>query len=89
LPRLSGADSNVLARPSDALAQIGGGIARVQGSKISGRSGSTLAQASRALACAFPNVLTALADFLARTGLPLLLLVLLRGLRLCRPLILR
>jgi hypothetical protein len=62
----SGADSDVLAGTCGAFAEIGGGVARVQGNEIAGGSGSAFAQVLRPLACAFTNVLTALADFLAR-----------------------
>src|SRR6266403_3570364 len=78
----SGADSDVLAGTCGAFAKIGCGVARMQGNKIAGGSGSALAQALRPLACAFANVLTALADFLAGAALILLLLALLHGLRL-------
>ncbi len=64
-------------------------MARVQGSEIARGSGSAFAQALRPLACAFANVLTALADFLAGAGLNLLFFALLHGLRLRGPLILR
>jgi hypothetical protein len=92
----SGADADVLAGSRSAFAEILAGLARVQSSEITGCSGSALAQASRALGCAFANVLTAVAHLLARAGFLLILLrlVLLRlvlrpGLRLGRPLILR
>jgi hypothetical protein len=92
----SGADADVLAGSRSAFAEILAGLARVQSSEITGCSGSALAQASRALGCAFADVLTAVAHLLARAGflLVLLRLVLLRlvlrpGLRLGRPLILR
>jgi hypothetical protein len=92
----SGADADVLAGSRSAFAEILAGLARVQSSEITGCSGSALAQASRALGCAFADVLTAVAHLLARAGFLLILLrlVLLRlvlrpGLRLGRPLILR
>jgi hypothetical protein len=87
----SGADADVLAGSRSAFAEILAGLARVQSSEITGCSGSALAQASRALGCAFANVLTAVAHLLARAGflLVLLRLVLRPGLRLGRPLILR
>src|ERR1700676_5412886 len=72
-----GADSNVLAGPSGAFAKIGGGMAGVQGNEIASGSGSAFAQALRPLACAFANVLTALADFFAGTGLLFLFRILL------------
>src|SRR6266478_6092914 len=77
----SGADSG-------AFAEIGGGVAWVQGNEISGGSGSAFAQALRPFACAFANVLTALAGFLAGAGLSLVVLALRPGLRLRSPLIL-
>ena len=67
----SGADSDVLAGTCGAFAEIGGGVARMQGYEIAGGSGSALAQALRPFACAFANILTALADFLAGAGLTL------------------
>jgi hypothetical protein len=87
----SGADADVLAGSRSAFAEILAGLARVQSSEITGCSGSALAQASRALGCAFADVLTAVAHLLARAGflLVLLRLVLRPGLRLGRPLILR
>jgi hypothetical protein len=87
----SGADADVLAGSRSAFAEILAGLARVQSSEITGCSGSALAQASRALGCAFANVLTAVAHLLARAGFLLILLrlVLRPGLRLGRPLILR
>jgi hypothetical protein len=85
----SGADSDVLAGTCGAFAKIGCGVARMQGNEIAGGSGSAFAQALRPLACAFANVLTALADFLAGAGLSLVVLALWHGLRLRGPLILR
>src|SRR6202162_5504586 len=83
----SGADSDVLAGTCGAFAEIGGGVARVQANEIAGGSSSALAQAFRPFACAFANILTALADLLAGTGL--LVLALRHGLRLRSSLILR
>src|SRR5713226_1168514 len=74
----SGAASDVLAGTGGALAEIGGGVARVQGNEIAGGSRSAFAQALRALA-----------DFLPGAGLNLPLLALRHGLRLRSPLILR
>src|ERR1700678_2942484 len=87
----SGADADVLAGSRSAFAEILAGLARVQSSEITGCSGSALAQASRALGCAFADVLPAVAHLLARAGFLLILLrlVLRPGLRLGRPLILR
>jgi len=84
----SGADSDFLAGACGPFTEIGG-VARVQGDEIAGSSGSAFAQAYRPLACAFANVLTALADFLTGARLDLLFLALLPGLRLRSPLILR
>lgn len=64
----SGADSDVLAGTCGAFAEIGGGVARVQGHEIAGGSGSAFAQALRPFACTFANVLAALADVLAGAG---------------------
>jgi len=71
------------------LAEIAGGVARMQGNEIASGSGSAFAQALRSLAGAFANVLATLADVLAGTGLSLMVLALLHGLRLRGPLILR
>src|SRR5579863_9669608 len=84
----SGADTDVLARAARTFAEIGGSLARMQGSKIAGAFGSTFAQALRSLACAFANVLTTLADFLARAWLNLLVLIRLHRLLLGSSLIL-
>ena len=86
---LSRADSDILGRATRTLSQISGGVARVQGNEIASGASSTFAQALGPFASTFPNVLTAFADFLPRAGLRLLLLVLLDGLRLGSPLILR
>jgi|ERR1700688_952624 hypothetical protein len=83
----SSADSDVLAGTCGTLAEIGGGMARVQGNEIAGGSGSPFAQALRPLARAFANVLSTLADFLAGTGLIRRLVTLVLGLRLRGPLI--
>ena len=85
----SGADSDVLAGTCGAFAKIGCGVARMQGNEIASGSGSAFAQALRSLAGAFANVLATLADVLAGTGLSLMVLALLHGLRLRGPLILR
>jgi hypothetical protein len=84
----SGADADVLAGSRNAFAGISGGVARVQSSEIAGRSGSAFAQASRALSCAFANVLTTLAHVLAGAGPGFLVLIMRRGLRRGRSLIL-
>ena len=65
---LSSADSDILGRATRALAQISGGVARVQGSEIASGASCTFAQAFRSLASTFANVLTAFADFLPRAG---------------------
>jgi hypothetical protein len=72
----SGADADVLAGSRSAFAEISAGLARVQSSEITGRSGSALAKAPRSLGCAFANVLTAFAHILARAGPSFLLIVL-------------
>ena len=85
----SDADSDVLGSASCTFAEIGGGVARMQGNEIASGPGRSFTQALRPVACAFANVLTALAYFLAGATLNLLLLALLHGFRLGRPLTLR
>ncbi len=84
----SGAYSDVLAGASSAFSEIRSGVARVQGHQITCGSGRAFSQTFRALAGAFANILSALADFLARAGLNLLLLSPGRRLRLRGPSIL-
>src|ERR1700722_11247411 len=84
----SGANSDVLASAAGALAEIDAGLGRMQCSEIASGSCSAFAQVLRPLASAFANVLATLADFLARAGLRVLLLVLLHRLLLGRSLIL-
>src|ERR1700693_5171261 len=52
----SGTDSDVLASTCGAFAEIGGGVARMQGNEIAGGSGGAFAQALRPFAYAFANV---------------------------------
>ncbi len=87
---LSGIDSDVFPCASGTLCRDrrqplpGCKVAR-----IASGSGDTFAPALRALACAFANVLAALAYFVAEAGLDLLLPTARRGLRRGGPLILR